>query len=102
MRRHGAPLFRVGALGASEPQSSEILGIGDRLHKQYGVTPEFLDDAMKGFIVQTEGKDVLEKQWGIQSPQYLISATKHYSWPKAAGERSFLRQRAFARVLSYV
>ena len=62
-----------------------VLGLPEQLERQCGVTPDFLADALKEFLVQEVGKDVLMRMYDIEEPQYLISATKHYSWPKAAG-----------------
>uniref|UniRef100_A0A8H7XPX8 L-tyrosine decarboxylase C-terminal domain-containing protein n=1 Tax=Psilocybe cubensis TaxID=181762 RepID=A0A8H7XPX8_PSICU len=65
-------------------QPQEILSIPDRLRTQFGVSPTFLERALHPFSVQSIGKDSFEKKYGIEPPQYLISSTKHYSWPKAA------------------
>ncbi|KAI0266860.1 PLP-dependent transferase [Gloeopeniophorella convolvens] len=63
----------------------ETLGMGDRIREQYGVSAEFLDAALEPFIIQSTGKDALITKFGIEEqPQYLVSSTKHYSWPKSA------------------
>ncbi|EMD41726.1 hypothetical protein CERSUDRAFT_102127 [Gelatoporia subvermispora B] len=62
----------------------DILDIPDRLYKEYGITAQYLENIMEQYIVQTRGKQAVEEEWGIKSPQYLISNTKHYSWPKGA------------------
>lgn len=65
----------------------EILSIPNRLQEEYGITSAFLQDCLKPYIIQTISKDILEKEYGIEHPiQYLVSSTKHYSWPKGAGE----------------
>ena len=67
-------------------RSSDILDIPGRLQSQYGITPGFLEGALQTFLVQTTGKDALESEFNITQPcQYLVSSTKHYSWPKGAG-----------------
>lgn len=66
--------------------SQDILDIPERLQDEYGITPAYLDSVMNKFIVQTRGKEAVEKDWNIETtPRYFISSTKHYSWPKSAG-----------------
>jgi len=63
-----------------------ILDIPEQLHDQFGITPTWLQEALDRYNIQTIGKDSLEKHFKMQeSPAYLLSATKHYSWPKAGG-----------------
>lgn len=67
----------------------DILDIADRLHSEYGITAKFLESALREYIVQSTGKEDLLSKFGIDHPpQYLISNTKHYSWPKSAGMSS--------------
>ncbi|KAH9884505.1 PLP-dependent transferase [Cubamyces lactineus] len=62
-----------------------VLGIADRLAADYGITSDFLAKALQPYLAQTTGKDKLMKMYEIETePLYLISNTKHYSWPKAA------------------
>ncbi|KAE8376158.1 pyridoxal phosphate-dependent transferase [Aspergillus bertholletiae] len=64
-------------------QPDVILGIGDALYKQFGVTAKFLEEALKPFTIQTTGKDVLEREFRITKPaKYFLAQTRHYSWPK--------------------
>ncbi|TEA15040.1 Aspartate 1-decarboxylase [Colletotrichum sidae] len=64
---------------------SDILDLPDRLYQEHGVSNDFLSDVMKNFTVQSTGKDVLEREFGLDSPgQYLLATTRHYSWPKGA------------------
>lgn len=66
---------------------NEILDIPAQLHKQCGITSTFLENAIAPFILQSIGRDVLEKKYNITQPiQYLITSTKHYSWPKGGGK----------------
>ncbi|KAI0267000.1 PLP-dependent transferase [Gloeopeniophorella convolvens] len=63
----------------------EILSLGDRLHEQYGISATFLTATLDKFIIQSTSKDVLVSKFQIEEPpQYLLSNTKHYSWPKSA------------------
>ncbi|KAL1690592.1 pyridoxal phosphate-dependent transferase [Schizophyllum commune] len=62
-----------------------ILSMGEELHLQYGITPEFLASALSPYLVQSAGIEELIRKYDISAPpQYLISNTKHYSWPKSA------------------
>jgi hypothetical protein len=73
---------------------SEILGIADRLHSEFGLSTEFLTDALEPYLVQSAGKEKMFKKYNINldlPPQYLVSSTKHYSWPKSAGEYASYR-----------
>ena len=63
-----------------------ILSLPEDLHDQCGVSQDFLGKALKPFLVQEQGKDGLLKRFSVKEPQYLISATRHYSWPKSAGK----------------
>ncbi|KAB8267849.1 pyridoxal phosphate-dependent transferase [Aspergillus minisclerotigenes] len=65
-------------------RSEEILGMGDALYKQFGVTSKFLEEALRPFTIQTTGKDVLEREFRIEKPaKYFLAQTRHYSWPKS-------------------
>ena len=67
---------------------SVVLDIPTRLANKYGISAERLADALAPHSIQTLGKDELEKDLGteVQRPgAYFVSATYHYSWPKAAG-----------------
>ncbi|KAL0768837.1 hypothetical protein CaCOL14_008145 [Colletotrichum acutatum] len=64
---------------------SDILDLPDRLYQEYGVSNAFLSDVMKKFTIQSTGKDELEREFGLELPgQYMLSNTRHYSWPKGA------------------
>lgn len=66
--------------------SKTILDIPERLYSEFGITATYLDSVLNKYIVQSRGKQAVESEWGMKhSPQYLISATRHYSWPKGAG-----------------
>ncbi|KAI0060318.1 pyridoxal-dependent decarboxylase domain protein [Artomyces pyxidatus] len=63
----------------------EVVSLPTRLEKQFGLSPQSLQAIMGQYIIQTTGKDDLEKYFDIQKPiQYLVSKTTHYSWPKGA------------------
>ncbi|KAA8646784.1 hypothetical protein EYZ11_011412 [Aspergillus tanneri] len=60
-----------------------ILGMGDALYRQFGITSKFLEGALTPFNIQTTGKDELEREFGISKPtKYFLAQTRHYSWPK--------------------
>ncbi|KDQ06694.1 hypothetical protein BOTBODRAFT_70842 [Botryobasidium botryosum FD-172 SS1] len=61
-----------------------ILDLPDRLQKEYRISSEGLTKIMSDYIIQTVGKDVLEKQFGVKLGKYFVATTKHYSWPKGA------------------
>lgn len=63
-----------------------ILDISERLFEEYEISPKFLQDTLEQYNIQTIGKDALEKEYKIEDPQCMVSATRHYSWPKGAGE----------------
>ena len=64
-----------------------ILEIPERLYKEYGISSTFLEDVMKEYIIQSISKDTLMSRWGItEQPVMFVPGTKHYSWPKGAGE----------------
>ncbi|KAJ0306665.1 hypothetical protein COL516b_004458 [Colletotrichum fioriniae] len=78
---------------------SDILDLPDRLYQEHGVSNAFLSDVMKKFTIQSTGKDELEREFGLDLPgQYMLSNTRHYSWPKGAGKDtplSFRRLKAY-------
>ena len=66
-----------------------VLELSDRLYKDYGVSSSFLSDAMNKYTIQSTGKGVLEEHFRIEAPpQYMLATTRHYSWPKGAGQSS--------------
>lgn len=68
-------------------QPDVILGLGDALNEQYGITSKFLENALTPFSIQTTGKDVLEREFKINKPsKYFLAQTRHYSWPKGGGD----------------
>jgi hypothetical protein len=73
-----------------------VLDIPDRLYKQYSISAQFLTATMNDFIVQSIPKDddKFTKRFGSENLNrmaYVVSATRHYSWPKAAGEFLFFQ-----------
>lgn len=66
---------------------SVTLDIPTRLYKEYGISPSFLESAIGPYLVQSIGKDPLEKKFNIRnSPKFCISIGRHYSWPKGGGK----------------
>ncbi|KAH8435161.1 uncharacterized protein LDX57_012790 [Aspergillus melleus] len=60
-----------------------ILDIPQMLNDKWGISPTFIEDAMKKYNVQSIGKALLEQRFHIQKPiRYMLSTTRHYSWPK--------------------
>lgn len=63
-----------------------ILDLPDRLNRDYGISSKYLEKVMGEYGIQSLGKDAIEKHFGIEKPaQYMLSSTRHYSWPKGAG-----------------
>ena len=68
-------------------KSNTILDIPDRLYEEYGISADFLSTVLNDFNIQTTGKDVLEREFNMESPcQYMLATTRHYSWPKGGGK----------------
>ena len=63
-----------------------ILDIPERLYDEYHISPDFLDSVMKHYGVQSTSKTTLEQEFGVGEVKYFVSNTRHYSWPKSAGE----------------
>ncbi|QYT03139.1 hypothetical protein H0G86_010106 [Trichoderma simmonsii] len=62
---------------------STVLELPTRLTNEYSITAQFLQDALKPYLIQTVGKDYLERCFDIEtSGKFFLSTTKHYSWPK--------------------
>ncbi|KAM0513536.1 hypothetical protein ACHAPE_007800 [Trichoderma viride] len=62
---------------------STVLELSTRLTDEYSITAQFLQDALKPYLIQSVGKDYLERCFGIEkSGKFFVSTTKHYSWPK--------------------
>lgn len=69
-----------------------VLNIPNILYDEFDVSRQFLQKAMKNYIIQSTSKDdpILAKRFerdGIRLDNMTIiaSSTKHYSWPKGAG-----------------
>lgn len=67
-------------------RSKDILDIPERLYRKYYISPQFLDGIMKSYGIQTTSKRIMDDEFGIKQGRYFVSNTKHYSWPKSAGE----------------
>ncbi|KAK4196720.1 putative L-tyrosine decarboxylase [Triangularia verruculosa] len=61
---------------------STILDLPSKLGRDFSVSSSFLQEALNPYLIQTAGKSVLEEKYGLKPGKFLISATKHYSWPK--------------------
>jgi hypothetical protein len=64
-----------------------VAGLPEQLYATYGISTSYLQSVMQPWLVQTVGKDFLEKEYKITLPsQIFVGSTKHYSWPKGAGK----------------
>ncbi|KAG9084859.1 hypothetical protein FS749_004894 [Ceratobasidium sp. UAMH 11750] len=62
-----------------------VFEIPERLENEFSISSKFLTNTMNKYLIQSLGKDVLEKKFGITQPsKYFVGTTKHYSWPKGA------------------
>ena len=69
-----------------------VLNIPQALSDVYGISQTALAAAMKEYSIQTKGKDYLEKEFKIDKlAEFFVGTTKHYSWPKGAGEHTAVR-----------
>ena len=63
----------------------EVADIPTRLFKIYGISPSTLSKQFEKFSIQSVGKERLDADFNItKPPQYMISVTNNYSWPKAS------------------
>lgn len=71
-----------------------VLDILDQLYQQYEISQTFLQNALSPYLIQTLGKDYLEKKFGLVNPaKFYVGTTKHYSWPKGGGSFQFLTDK---------
>ncbi|CCO32119.1 L-2,4-diaminobutyrate decarboxylase Short=DABA decarboxylase [Rhizoctonia solani AG-1 IB] len=61
-----------------------VFDIPERLQSEYAISAGALSTALNPYLIQTCGKDVLEKKFGMKPSKYFVGTTKHYSWPKGA------------------
>ncbi|CUA75437.1 hypothetical protein RSOLAG22IIIB_11727 [Rhizoctonia solani] len=61
-----------------------VFDIPERLQNEYAISAGALSAALNPYLIQTCGKDVLEKKFNIKPSKYFVGTTKHYSWPKGA------------------
>lgn len=63
-----------------------VLDLPEKLARDYGISTQFLEGALKQFHIQTIGRDPLEDDHMKKHPtQYFLAKTRHYSWPKGLG-----------------
>ncbi|KAF8271959.1 pyridoxal phosphate-dependent transferase [Lactarius quietus] len=63
----------------------EAVSLTTRVSETFGFSTTALQAVLNKYLVQTTGKEDLQKYFGIEkSPQYLCPKTTHYSWPKGA------------------
>ncbi|KAH8423228.1 pyridoxal phosphate-dependent decarboxylase family protein [Aspergillus melleus] len=64
---------------------STILEFPQQLYEQYGVSQTALAKALDLYSVQTLGKRALLDEFKVEKePQFFVTSTRHYSWPKGA------------------
>ncbi|KEP50082.1 pyridoxal-dependent decarboxylase domain protein [Rhizoctonia solani 123E] len=61
-----------------------IFDIPERLQSDYAISAGALSSALGPYLIQTCGKDILEKKFNMKPSKYFVGTTKHYSWPKGA------------------
>ena len=67
-----------------------VLEIPDRLSVEHGISSTFLQNVMAKYGIQSVGLGSLERQYDIEKPiQYMLSTTRHYSWPKTGGKSGY-------------
>jgi hypothetical protein len=64
---------------------TEVLDIPQRLAREFGISPMYMEKVLEKYSIQETGKDVLEREFNIKPGLYMLSNTRHYSWPKGAG-----------------
>ncbi|KAH9983311.1 pyridoxal phosphate-dependent transferase [Russula compacta] len=63
----------------------EVVSLIPRISETFGLSTPALQTILNNYLIQTTGKDDIEKYFGIQQPpRYLCPKTTHYSWPKGA------------------
>jgi hypothetical protein len=68
-------------------RSETVLDLPKLLYAQYGVSPTYIEQALDKYNIQTTGKEKLENAFQITKPcRYLLTNTRHYSWPKGGGK----------------
>ncbi|KAH9057614.1 pyridoxal phosphate-dependent transferase [Lactarius vividus] len=61
----------------------EAISLTTRISETFGLSTPALQAVLNNYLIQTTGKDDLEKYFGIElPPQYLCPRTTHYSWAK--------------------
>ncbi|KAH9020611.1 pyridoxal phosphate-dependent transferase [Lactarius hengduanensis] len=67
----------------------EAVSLTTRISETFGLSTPALQAVLNNYLIQTTGKDDLEKHFGIeQPPQYLCRRTTHYSWAKGTASEA--------------
>jgi hypothetical protein len=67
--------------------ADEVVSLMTRISETFELSATALQAILNNYLIQTTGKDDLEKYFAIQQPpRYLCPKTTHYSWPKGAGK----------------
>lgn len=67
-----------------------VLGLAEQLYNQFGISNDYLKDAMDKHNIQSAGlipgSDKTNNIYkGLKPMKYLVAKTRHYSWPKGLG-----------------
>ncbi|KIY42845.1 PLP-dependent transferase, partial [Fistulina hepatica ATCC 64428] len=61
-----------------------ISGLSKRLEAEHGISPVYLSNVLKRYLVQRIGRNEIEHYFGLSAGKYFVASSKHYSWPKCA------------------
>ncbi|KAB8331090.1 decarboxylase [Scytonema tolypothrichoides VB-61278] len=80
------PLIELDTWSVLNLKGDDILALPTRLYKEYGIKSETLTEVLSKYSLQNLGMPEFSRRFlgDINSPVFLVPATKHYSFPKAA------------------
>ncbi|KAB8214704.1 pyridoxal phosphate-dependent transferase [Aspergillus novoparasiticus] len=62
-----------------------VIDLPTMLKRQFNISDEYLESALKELNIQSVGRDPLERFHSLETTkpiQYVMAKTRHYSWPK--------------------
>ncbi|KAJ5553355.1 PLP-dependent transferase [Penicillium frequentans] len=62
-----------------------VLDLPDKLYKDFGISRDYLKDALDDYNIQSSGlipKETDQFYKSLKPMKYLLAKTRHYSWPK--------------------
>lgn len=65
-----------------------VLDLPDKLYKDFGISRDYLKDALDDYNIQSSGlipKETDQFYKSLKPMKYLLAKTRHYSWPKGLG-----------------